>query len=96
MVSTAGGSGRTRRYEGDGYGIKVVSPEEVVVNELAGYKFWDRAEDLDRARLVYETEKGDMDYLEQRAGEENVGDVLGELLWRVGFRSLNACSSFYF
>ncbi len=81
VVSRSGKPKRTRHYEVDGFEIEVPSPEEVIVNDLAGYKFWDRSDDFDRAKLVYETELEDldMDYLMERAEEEKVDDALEEL-----------------
>ncbi|KXA91426.1 hypothetical protein AKJ57_01300 [candidate division MSBL1 archaeon SCGC-AAA259A05] len=80
-VSRTGKPKRTRVYEVGGYEIEIASPEEVIVNDLSGYKFWDRADDFDRAKLVYETEFEDLDvdYLEERAEEEKVKDALAEL-----------------
>lgn len=81
IVSRSGKPRRTRTYEVDGYEIEIASPEEVIVNDLAGYKFWDLANNLDRAKLVFETEFEEMDmgYLEGRAEEEKVDDVLEEI-----------------
>ncbi|KXA96078.1 hypothetical protein AKJ37_06060 [candidate division MSBL1 archaeon SCGC-AAA259I09] len=81
IVSRAGRPERTRTYEVNDYEIEIASPEEVIVNDLAGYKFWNLADDFDRAKLVFEAELEnlDMDYLNRRASEENVADVLSEL-----------------
>ncbi len=51
------------------------------MNDLAGYKFWNQADDYDRTKLVFETEfeNLDMQYLRRMAEEENVTDVLDEL-----------------
>lgn len=72
---------RTRNYEIGGYEIEIASPEEVIINDLAGYKFWNRADNFDRAKLVFETEseKLDKQYLRRRAKDENLTDVLEEL-----------------
>ncbi|KXB05924.1 hypothetical protein AKJ52_02825 [candidate division MSBL1 archaeon SCGC-AAA382C18] len=82
IVSRSGGPERTRTYEIDSYEIEIASPEDVIVNDLAGYKFWNQANDFDRAKLVYEAEKEDLDmeYLRERAKEEKIDDALRELL----------------
>lgn len=81
IVSRTNRPARTRSYEIDGYEIEIASPEEVIVNDLAGYKFWNHTDDFDRAKLVFETESEnlDMQYLRRRAKEENVNDALDEL-----------------
>lgn len=81
IVSRTDRPGRTRTYEVNGYRVEVASPEEVIVNDMATYKFRNRADDFDRAKLVFETEYENLDmrYLRRRAKEENVSDVLDEL-----------------
>lgn len=81
VVSRTAKPERTRTYKVNSYKVEIASPEYVIVNDLAGYKFWNLTSDLERAKLVYETEKDelDMDYLRKRAREENVEDALAEL-----------------
>lgn len=73
---------RTRKYEIEEYSLEVASPEEVIINDLAGHKFWNIKDDFDRAKLVFETEKEelDFDFLKRRAEEEKVDDVLENLI----------------
>lgn len=81
VVSRTSKPGRTRTYEIGGYEIEIASPEDVIVNDLAGWKFWNRASDFERAKLVFETEREGLDreYLQERSREEKVEDALAEL-----------------
>lgn len=63
------------------YEVEIASPEDVIVNDLTGYKSWNLTSDFERAKLVYEAEREelDMEHLKKRAQEEKVGDALKKL-----------------
>ncbi|MEW6592207.1 MAG: hypothetical protein AB1305_00740 [Candidatus Hadarchaeota archaeon] len=72
---------KTEIFEVDGYKIRVASPEDVLVNDLAGYKFWGERLDFDRALLVFKAQKDriDKDYARKRARAKEVEDVFKEM-----------------
>ena len=69
---------RARTIEVDGYAVKVVGVEDLIVDRLAAAKFWKSGRDLEQAKALLNTfgETIDMAYLEKTADEEMVGDAL--------------------
>lgn len=63
------------------YYVYMASPEDVVINYLEAWKFWNSVEDRDKAVLVYcaNKERLDMSYLIARAIEKNVKDYLEKM-----------------
>lgn len=72
---------RTKTFEIGGYKVEVASPEEALINDLAGYKFWNEGAMLERAILVFKAqrERLDTEYLRKRARVRDVEDALDEL-----------------
>lgn len=72
---------RTQTFEIYDYKVKVESPEQVIVTDLAGYKFWNDGSLLDRAVLVFKAQKNNLDikYLKMLAHKRGVTDALENL-----------------
>lgn len=60
------------------YHVYVASPEDIIINYLEAWKFWNSIEDRNKAILVYCVNKENLDltYLTSRATEKNVKDYL--------------------
>lgn len=80
--------GRTLTFEIGGYKVRVASPEDTIINDLAGYKFWEDRSLLDRAVLVFRAQKDRLDikYMRRRARGRGVADVLEELVRRARYK----------
>jgi len=70
---------RARTIEVDGYSVKVVGVEDLIVDRLAAAKFWKSERDLEQARAILGSFRDSIDYgyLKGIAAEENVQDYLG-------------------
>jgi len=64
-----------------GYRVDILSPEDLIVDRLCAYKFWESQTDFTQAALVLaaQRERIDGDYLRSRAREEGVEDVYKKL-----------------
>lgn len=73
-----------RSAELDAFGqiVRVISPEDVLVDRLAGWKFWRSGEHGVNAYLLYRALDAELDRprLEERAEAEDVRDALMELV----------------
>ncbi|BCU70190.1 hypothetical protein [Stygiolobus caldivivus] len=69
------------RMKVDSYYVYILPPEEVVLNYLEAWKFWNSLEDRNKAVLVYcaQLDKIDLAYLNDQAEKRNVNDYLGRL-----------------
>lgn len=64
------------------YEINLISPEDLIVDRLSAYKFWDSQTDFTQAAMVFaaQRERIDNDYLRMRAREEDVMDAYKKLI----------------
>ena len=69
---------RHRTFEVDGYLVKVVGVEDLVVDRLCAAKFWKSERDAEQAKALLEVFRDSIDdgYLEEVARAENVYDFL--------------------
>jgi hypothetical protein len=76
--------GGARAAELDAFGeiLRVISPEDALVDRLAGWKFWKSGEHGVNAYLLYKAVAGDLDIrrLEERARAEHVLDAWNEVV----------------
>ena len=76
--------GGARATEVDAFGetVRVISPEDALVDRLAGWKFWRSGEHGLNAFLLYRAMGEDLDlaWLEERAGSEGVLDAWTEVV----------------
>lgn len=77
------GSGRPESINNvviDGEDVFITSLEDIIVDRLCAYKFWKSADDgLWAKTMLKASSTMDLDYLQKRASEEDVEDVLAEL-----------------
>jgi len=66
--------------------LRVLSPEDLLVDRLAGFQFWQSEVDFENARLLVERVGEDLDRkrLRRRAREAGVSDSLQHLLEAMG------------
>jgi len=71
---------RHRTFEVDGYLVKVVGVEDLVVDRLCAAKFWRSERDAEQAKALLEVFRDSIDdgYLEEVARAENVYDFLDQ------------------
>jgi hypothetical protein len=64
--------------------VQISSPEDLLIDRLAAYKFWKSLSDGEWAARLYAIHGNNMDlkYLEERANSEQVLDVLKEVMKR--------------
>ena len=62
--------------------VQIISPEDLLIDRLAAYKFWQSLSDGEWAARLYAIHGNNMDlkYLEKRANLEQVLDVLKEVI----------------
>lgn len=74
-------SEKSRTIEVGRYSVRIVGVEDLIVDRLAAAKFWHSQRDGEQARALLDTFKNGIDhrYLETRAKEEKVEDVLAEV-----------------
>ncbi|MDO8725512.1 MAG: hypothetical protein Q7J35_05550 [Candidatus Methanoperedens sp.] len=65
-------------FEYDGKKIKVICVEDLIIDRLCGCKFWKSEYDCEHARMLFASYKSkmEMDYLNKRAMEEDVSELL--------------------
>ena len=58
--------------------IRVISVEDLIIDRLCACKFWNSVYDCEQALMLMEAYKDKLDkrYLNKRAEQENVGDIL--------------------
>lgn len=80
----AGSLEKTVTVSIDGKKVRVIGPEDLLVDRLAAAKFWKVQGDLDWAvsLLLLHRDKIDREYLEKAAAKEDVSDTLAEVLKR--------------
>lgn len=63
------------------YKVDIISPEDLIVDRLCAYKFWESQTDFAQAAMVLaaQRERVDEDYLRMRAREEDVEDAYKKL-----------------
>lgn len=68
-----------------GLGIRVISLEDLIVDRLNSCKWWKHQLDCEQAFYLLNTYHGRLDniYLEERAAQEEVGDLLDEMRSRI-------------
>jgi predicted nucleotidyltransferase len=72
----------TERYqelEIEGQLLKIIAIEDLIVDRLCAYKFWQSAVDGINAMLLLEVQAIDEDHLTSRTIEEDVQDVLNQI-----------------
>ena len=64
-----------------GYKVDLLSPEDLIVDRLCAYKFWESQTDFVQAAMVLaaQRERIDENYLQMRAREEDVEDAYKKL-----------------
>jgi len=69
---------RHRTFEVDGYLVKVVGVEDLVIDRLCAAKFWNSERDAEQAKALLNVFRDSIDegYLEETARAENVHDLL--------------------
>jgi hypothetical protein len=69
---------RARTIGVDGYSVRIVGVEDLVVDRLSAAKFWKSERDFEQARALLNTFRDSIDYgyLKAVAREEKVGDYL--------------------
>ena len=69
---------RHRTFEVDGYLVKVVGVEDLVIDRLCAAKFWNSERDAEQAKALLDVFRDSIDegYLEETARAENVHDLL--------------------
>jgi len=77
---------RHRTFEVDGYLVKVVGVEDLIVDRLCAAKFWRSERDAEQAKALIEVFRESIDdgYLEELARAENVYDSLSQAKSRPG------------
>ena len=72
---------RVRTVEVGPHTVRVVGVEELIVDRLRAAKFWKSRRDADQAGVLFNgfRERIDLEYLEKRAQEERVDDILAEV-----------------
>lgn len=86
VASYPGRSLKARTIEVNGYSVKVVGVEDLIVDRLAAAKFWKSERDEEQARALLNTFRKSIDYgyLEKTAAEENVRDLLKRVRGKIG------------
>lgn len=67
-----------------GTSVRIICPEDLLIDRLAAYKFWNSLGDGEWAARLYAIHGADMDpeYLRERAQAEQLADVLDEIIDR--------------
>ena len=70
---------RAKAIDVDGYSVRVVGVEDLIVDRLAAAKFWKSERDGEQAMALLRVfgESIDTDYLNKLAKDEQVHDLLG-------------------
>lgn len=80
----AGAEDKATVVDVQGTPVRIIAPEDLLIDRLAAYKFWQSTRDGDWAARLFAIhgESMDLGYLRQRAQNEKVGDVLDEIISR--------------
>ena len=72
---------RARTFVVEGYSVKVVGVEDLIIDRLAAAKFWKSERDFEQARALFESFRDSIDsaYLDETAREEMVTDFLSRI-----------------
>ncbi len=70
---------RIRKIEVDNYHVYIASAEDIVINYLQAWKFWESTEDKIKAILVYCAQDVDEEYLNIKAKQKSVMDYLEKI-----------------
>lgn len=70
------------KLSGTNFVIRVISIEDLIIERMKGWKFFRSARDKEQAQYLVDVFYGnaDMDYLEARADEQEVMDILEEMV----------------
>lgn len=80
----AGSKEKATILEIQGTPVYIIAPEDLLIDRLAAFKYWESASDGEWAARLYaiHRESMDLDYLQQRAETEKVLDALEQIVAR--------------
>ncbi len=69
---------KARTFQIGSYMVKVVGIEDLIIDRLSASKFWKSQRDSEQAKALFRgfRDQIDLQYLEERAKQEKVADIL--------------------